>query len=54
VIVSLDGKPVDSMNGLIESLLQKNVGDKVVVTLLRGGARMNITVTLAARPAPQG
>jgi S1-C subfamily serine protease len=54
VIVSLDGKPVDSMNGLIESLLQKNVGDKVVVTLLRGGTRLSISVTLAARPAPQG
>jgi S1-C subfamily serine protease len=54
VIVALDGKPVDSMNGLIESLLQKNVGDKVVVALLRGDARLNITVTLAARPAPTG
>jgi S1-C subfamily serine protease len=54
VIVSLDGKPVDSMNGLIESLLQKNVGDKVVVGLIRSGATMNVTVTLAARPAPTG
>jgi S1-C subfamily serine protease len=54
VIVALDGKPVDSMNGLIESLLQKNVGDKVVVNLLRGGARLSITVSLAARPAPTG
>jgi len=54
VIVSLDGKPVDSMNGLIESLLQKNVGDRVVVGLLRSGSRLNVTVTLAARPAPAG
>ena len=54
VIVSLDGKPVDSMNGLIESLLQKNVGDKVVVGLIRSGAHLNVTVTLAARPAPTG
>jgi putative serine protease PepD len=54
VIVALDGKPVDSMNGLIEILLQKNVGDKVVVSLLRSGARLSISVTLAARPAPQG
>jgi S1-C subfamily serine protease len=54
VIVALDGKPVDSMNGLIEILLQKNVGDKVVVNLLRSGSRLSISVTLAARPAPQG
>jgi putative serine protease PepD len=54
VIVSLDGKQVDSMNGLIESLLQKNVGDKVVVGLIRSGAHLNVTVTLAARPAPTG
>jgi putative serine protease PepD len=54
VIVALDGKPVDSMNGLIESLLQKNVGDRVVVALLRNGARLSISVILAARPAPQG
>ena len=40
------------MNGLIESLLQKNVGDKVVVGLIRSGNHMNVTVTLAARPAP--
>ena len=54
VIVTLGGKVVDSMNALIEFLLQKNVGDKVVVGLIRGGAHMNVTVTLAARPAPQG
>jgi S1-C subfamily serine protease len=52
--VTLGGKAVDSMNALIEYLLQKNVGDKVVVGLIRGGAHLNVTVTLAARPAPQG
>ncbi|HJT37234.1 MAG TPA: trypsin-like peptidase domain-containing protein [Actinomycetota bacterium] len=54
VIVALDGKPINSMNDLIEFLLQKNVGDKVVVGLIRGGNRLNLTVTLAARPAPTG
>ncbi|HJT37266.1 MAG TPA: trypsin-like peptidase domain-containing protein [Actinomycetota bacterium] len=54
VIVSLDGKPINSMNDLIEFLLQKNVGDKVVVGLIRGGNHLNVTVTLAARPAPTG
>jgi putative serine protease PepD len=54
VIVTLGGKAVDSMNTLIEFLLLKNVGDKVVVGLIRGGAHLNVTVTLAARPAPQG
>jgi S1-C subfamily serine protease len=42
------------MNELIEFLLQKNVGDRVVVGLIRGGKHLNIDVTLAARPAPTG
>jgi S1-C subfamily serine protease len=54
VIVSLDGKAINSMNELIEFLLQKNVGDRVVVGLIRGGKHLNIDVTLAARPAPTG
>ena len=54
VITSLDGIKIDSMNALIEFLLQKNVGDRVVVGLSRSGKHMNIDVTLAARPAPTG
>ncbi len=52
VIVTLDGKTINSMNDLIEFLLQKNVGDHVSVGLIRSGKRMTIDVTLAARPAP--
>jgi len=54
VITSLDGIKIDSMNALIEFLLQKNVGDRVVVGLIRSGKHMNIDVVLAARPAPTG
>lgn len=54
VIVALDGKAINSMNELIEYLLQKNVGDHLSVGLLRSGKRMTIDVTLAARPAPTG
>lgn len=54
VIVSLDGKTINSMNDLIRFLLQKDVGDRVAVALSRGGKRMTIDVTLAARPAPTG
>jgi len=54
VIITLDGKVIDSMNALIEYLLQKNVGDHISVGLLRSGNRMTIDVTLAARPAPTG
>jgi putative serine protease PepD len=54
VIVTLDGKAIASMNDLIEFLLQKNVGDRIVVGFLRGGKRLIVTVTLAARPAPTG
>jgi putative serine protease PepD len=53
VIVAMNGKPIDSMNQLIETLLQLNVGDRVTVGLLRGGDRKTVTVRLAARPAPQ-
>jgi putative serine protease PepD len=54
LIVTLDGKTINSMNDLIEYLLQKNVGDHIAVGLIRGGNRMTIDVTLAARPAPTG
>ena len=54
VIVTLDAKTINSMNDLIEFLLQKNVGDHISVGLIRGGNRMTIDVTLAARPAPTG
>ena len=52
VIVSLNGKAIDSMNQLIETLLQLNVGDRVTVGLIRNGSRMTVNVRLAARPAP--
>ncbi|MGZ4104595.1 MAG: S1C family serine protease [Actinomycetota bacterium] len=54
VIVSIGGADIDSMNTLIEVLLKKNVGDRVSVILLRGGKRMTVTVTLAARPTTTG
>jgi len=53
IIVTLNGKPVDSMNQLIETLLQLNVGDRVTVGLIHNGNRKTVTVRLAARPAPQ-
>ena len=54
MIVTLDGKTINSMNDLIEYLLQKNVGDHISVGLIRGGNHLTIDVTLAARPAPTG
>ncbi len=51
LIVAIDGMPVQTFDTLLSYLLtNKSPGDTVVLTVLRGGQKMDITVTLGKRP----
>jgi len=51
LITAFDGKPVSTFDALLSYLLtSKSPGDTVVLTILRDGQTMDITVTLGARP----
>lgn len=51
LIVGFDGKPVTNFDQLLSMLyLNKSPGDSVVLTVLRDGQQMDITVTLGTRP----
>jgi len=49
-VVAVNGQPIASSEALVASVHERTVGDTVTVTVLRGGARTDIKVTLAARP----
>jgi S1-C subfamily serine protease len=51
VITAIDGKAVSSMDDLLRILQQSKVDQKVTLTIVRDGKQMEVTVTLAARPA---
>jgi 2-alkenal reductase len=54
IIVAIDGRPVSTggeLRGYIENT--KRPGDTVTLTILRGGQRMDVQVTLAERPSDQ-
>jgi serine protease Do len=51
VITAIDGQAVTSMNDLLSALQQSKVDQKVTLTIDRNGKSMEVTVTLAARPA---
>ncbi len=51
LIVAIDGHPVIQYDDLIAYLIDnKSPGDKVVLTVVRGGQNQDITVTLGKRP----
>ena len=50
VIVSLDGKPVEDGDSLINEISVRVPGTSVPLRLLRDGREMNLTVKLAERP----
>nr|WP_255496302.1 PDZ domain-containing protein [Candidatus Nitrosotalea sp. FS] len=53
IITSIDGHPIKTIYDVIAYLdEQKNVGDKVIVTVYRQGKSMDLTATLGARPNP--
>ncbi len=51
VITAVDSRPVTSVEDLSTYLNSKQVGDTVVLSLLRNGQSLNIQVTLGARPS---
>jgi len=51
VILSLDGKPIDSSNALRNAVARLQPGTKVTLDLLREGAKRSVTLALMERPA---
>jgi S1-C subfamily serine protease len=50
VIVSLDGKPVDSVEAFFGALRGHHPGDRVTVEVIRDGRKESLQITLAERP----
>jgi putative serine protease PepD len=50
IIVELGGQKITSMDELIATLIQRQVGEKIAVVYLRNGSRHTAQATLAARP----
>lgn len=51
IIVALDGKPIKSMEQLIQTLSNYEAGDHVTLTIIRDHQKKNIKVTLGERPS---
>jgi S1-C subfamily serine protease len=49
IITEVDGKPISSMEEVIEAVNADNPGDKMELTVLRHGETKNVTVTLGNR-----
>jgi S1-C subfamily serine protease len=54
VIVAIDGRDVEDMADVSRAVSSRAVGDALAVTVVRGGARRTVRVTLADRPADVG
>lgn len=50
VVVEIDGLPVADFNGLLSIIAFKRPGDQVLLGILRNGERVDMPVTLEARP----
>ncbi len=50
VIIAADGQRIRSFDDLITYISERSVGDRVRLTILRGGKEMEVPVTLEARP----
>jgi putative serine protease PepD len=51
VIIAVDGQRIDSATALVARIREMTVGDKASLTIIRDGARQDVSVTLAAKPA---
>ena len=49
-IIAVNGASIESSESLVATVNEFSVGDKVTVTVIRGGQKQDIQVTLAARP----
>ncbi|HET7398792.1 MAG TPA: trypsin-like peptidase domain-containing protein [Intrasporangium sp.] len=50
VIIAVDGQRVDSATALVAQVRERTAGSKVKITLVRGGTRQDVEVTLAVKP----
>jgi S1-C subfamily serine protease len=48
IVVSVDGESVDSASAFLEKIEEHQPGDRIVVTVIRGGETVQIPVTLGA------
>ena len=48
VIIEFDGKKINSPEELVVSVRSKNVGDRVTLVFMRGGAKKSVTLNLIA------
>lgn len=51
VVIAVDSERVDSALSLVANIRERAVGDKVTLTVLRDGKRVDLTATLVARAA---
>jgi S1-C subfamily serine protease len=51
VITAIDGKSVTSVEDILNYINTKKVGDVVTLKVVRGGNAMDVSITLATRPA---
>jgi putative serine protease PepD len=51
VVIAVDSERVDSALSLVASIRERAVGDKVTLTVLRGGKQLQLTATLVAKAA---
>ncbi len=51
VLLQIDGVPLDSMHALADRLGPDSIGKKLAAKLIRAGAILSVTATIAARPA---
>lgn len=54
LIMAIDGKPVDRNDSLARALSGKRPGDRMELTIFRGGKAARVTVTLSEDPNDQG
>ena len=48
IVVGVDGKPVETIEDLMDLMEQHKVGDQVMIDYVRGNRRLQVTVTLQA------
>ena len=49
-VIAVNGTPVSSAESLVAQVRERTVGEKVTLTVVRGGKQMDVSVTLATRP----
>ena len=51
VLVALDGKPLSSLRGVQSQLIGAQIGKPVKASVIRGGALIEVVITIGERPA---